>query len=237
MQITVSMTVEVPTRGMIDEVEPLIAAAGQAALRAAVQGACREFAGHVHGCPACQGTDLQRDGSTARHLSTSFGRVHLQVRRRRGAACGHRFRPADPFLATLDGFAVTARPRAAGVVAGSSWPSQTAAFGRRARCGAQISPESVRHLTITAGEREARTQLAAAARLVAPTMAAVRRERACGRDACMADAAPAHLLVGLDGGGVPSRDQPGGMEGKVGVGATEVTPVGRQGRRRRGRRR
>jgi len=109
----------------------------------------------------------------------------------------------------------------------------------RELCGARSSAESVRQFTVAAGQREARTQAEAAARLVAPTGADVRTERASALGgACDgADAAPVRLLVGLDGGWVPSRDQPGGMEGKVGVAATEVQPVGRRGRRRLVRRR
>jgi hypothetical protein len=44
------------------------------------------------------------------------------------------------------------------------------------------------------------------------------------------------LLVGLDGGWVPSREGKGGMEGKVGVVATEVEDIG-HGRKRLSRRR
>ena len=239
MQITVSMTADVPPSATIDEAEPLIVAAGHAAMRAAVEATCREYEGRVVACPVCRGGDLQRDGSAARQLCTSFGRVHLQVRRLRCEDCGHRFRPADPFLARLDGCAATARLRTAAALAGSSWPYHTAALVLRELCGAHISAESVRQLTIAAGQREARTQAEAAARLVAPTAADVRTERASAlaRGCDGADAAPARLLVGLDGGWVPSRDQPGGMEGKVGVVATEVRPVGRRGRQQLVRRR
>jgi hypothetical protein len=45
-------------------------------------------------------------------------------------------------------------------------------------------------------------------------------------------ASPARLLVGLDGGWLPSREQRGGMEGKVGVVATGVESVGKHGRHR-----
>jgi hypothetical protein len=42
VQITVSMTAEVAPSATIDEAEPLIIAAGHAAMRAAVEAACRE---------------------------------------------------------------------------------------------------------------------------------------------------------------------------------------------------
>jgi hypothetical protein len=48
---------------------------------------------------------------------------------------------------------------------------------------------------------------------------------------------PAWLQVGLDGGWLPSREQKGGMEGKIGVVASRIEPVGKQGRHRLSRRR
>jgi hypothetical protein len=45
------------------------------------------------------------------------------------------------------------------------------------------------------------------------------------------------LQVGLDGGWVPSREQKGGMEGKIGVVASQIDPVGKRGRQRLTKRR
>jgi hypothetical protein len=233
------MTVEVPASGTIDDIEPLVAAAGARAMRAAVQAVCREYEQRVGACPRCQGIALQSEGTDERRLRTSFGRVRLALRRLRCEDCGRRFRPADAFVATLGEGTITARLRDACVLAGSSWPYRTAALVLRGLCAAEISAESVRQLTNAAGAREARAQAEAAARLVAPTAAAVRTERATAlrRAAAPPDPCPERLLVGLDGGWVPSCDQAGGMEGKVGVVATEAEPVGRRGRQRLARRR
>ena len=238
MQIPVLLTVEVPASGTIDDVEPLIVAAGQAAMRAAVQAVCREYERQLVSCPDCGSEALQSEGTDERRLRTSFGRVQLALRRLRCEACGGRFRPADAFVATLGGVNITARLRDACVLAGSSWPYQTAALVLRNLCGAEIGAESVRLLTNAAGQDVARTEATAAAHLIAPTAAEIRAERAAAlRDPLPPAAAPTRLLVGLDGGWVPSRDQPGGMEGKVGVVATEVEAVGRRGRHRLVRRR
>lgn len=240
MQITVSITVDLPASGTIDEVEPLIAAAGQRAMRAAVQAACREYERRPAACPRCASERLQSIGTDERRLRTSFGRTVLHLRRLRCEDCGRCVRPADAFLAALGGMNVTGRLREACVLAGSSWPFQTAALVLRGLCGAEISGEWVRRLTVAAGADAARRQAEAAARLVTPTMVDIRAERA-PRPAPPPDGARApsaeRLLVGLDGGWVPSRDQVGGMEGKVGVVATEVAAVGRRGRRRLARRR
>jgi hypothetical protein len=238
VQIPVLMTVEVPASGTIDDVEPLIVAAGQQAMRAAVQAVCREYERQVVSCPGCGSEALQGEGTDERRLRTSFGRVVLALRRLRCETCGARFRPAEAFVATLGGVNITARLRDAGILAGSSWPYQTAALVLRTLCGAEISAESVRLLTNAAGHVAAREEALAAARAIAPTAGEVRAERAASlSDPVPPAAVPARLLVGLDGGWVPSWDQPGGMEGKVGVVATEVEAVGRRGRHRLVRRR
>jgi hypothetical protein len=230
------MTVDLPASGTVDSVEPLIAAAGYQAMRTAVQVTCREYERQVQSCPHCHGAGLQSEGSDARQVRASFGRVPLHLRRLRCETCGRRFRPADAFLASLAGGMVSSRLRAACVLAGSSWPYQTAVTVLHGLCGAEVSAEWVRHLTNAAGSQEARSQREAAQARVAPPLAM----RAAEREGYLAPpqtAAPEQLLVGLDGGWIASREQPGGMEGKVGVVATETEAVGRRGRHRLSRRR
>lgn len=236
MQVTVSMTVDLPASGTVDSVEPLIAAAGYQAMRTAVQATCREYERQVQSCPHCHGAGLQSEGSDERQVQASFGRVHLHLRRLRCETCGRRLRPADAFLACLEGGTVSRRLRAACALAGSSWPYQTAATVLHGLCGAEISDEWVRHLTNAAGSQEARSQREAAQALVAPPLAISTAEREVHL-APPQPAAPEQLLVGLDGGWIPSREQAGGMEGKVGVVATEMEAVGRHGRHRLSRRR
>src|SRR5262249_34097204 len=100
VQITVSVTVELPASGTIDAVERLVVAAGQAAMRAAVQAACGEYERQVAACPACRSDLLQSEGTDARRLRTSVGRVQLAMRRLRCEGGGHRCRPAESFVAT-----------------------------------------------------------------------------------------------------------------------------------------
>jgi len=73
--------------------------------------------------------------------------------------------------------------------------------------GAQISAEEIRLLTNRGGKLRATQQQEEA-------------ERACSlttQQASSAQKVEQPVLVGLDGGWVCSRDQRGGMEGKVGV--------------------
>lgn len=115
--------------------------------------------------------------------------------------------------------------------AGASWPYATAARMLQRLSGAQVRAEQVRHQTNLLGGQEACAQQTEADRLLQPTAEQVRRERE-ETPRCPPVAAPPRLVVGLDGGWVPSREQAGGMEGKLGVVATGVVPVGKPGRHR-----
>jgi hypothetical protein len=88
-----------------------------------------------------------------------------------------------------------------------------------------VSAETVRALTGTAGREEAAWQAALAREQVSPTAEQVRTERAQEGVRAARDAPPERLLVGLDGGWMPSRDQAEGMEGKVGVVASLRPPA------------
>lgn len=238
MQITVSLTIDLPATGDIDAVEPILLDAGRRVMAEALVGACREYESAASSCPHCGSALLQREGSDRRVVFASFGRVELQLRQLRCEHCGRRFRPAERFLAPLEGANITAHLKEVAVLAGASWPYATAAFVLGKLSGARISPESIRQLTGGAGAEEMRRQVGRAKQVVTPTGRDVRhdRERTLAGSAEGAGRGPDLLMVGLDGGWVPSREQPGGMEGKVGVVASDVESIGR-GKRRLSRRR
>jgi hypothetical protein len=231
VEITVSLTVRVEDWMDLDGWEQAVVQGGRQAMADALQAlvTAQEV---LDGCPACASRAVGWHDTRPRVVLTSFGRVALQVRRAGCRTCAHRFRPAQEALASLGGGNTTLALRTAAIWAGSSWPFATAARLLAEVLGAVISPEQVRHLTITAGRQAAAAQQATAAACVAPTAAAVRAERTAatertrqGSRPVSAAPVPARLVVGLDGGWVPSRDQAGGMEGKVGVVATGVTAI------------
>ncbi|MBO0789526.1 MAG: transposase [Ktedonobacteraceae bacterium] len=102
--------------------------------------------------------------------------------------------------------------REAAVLAGASWPYRTAAQLLKKLCGAHISREEIRRLANEHGNQRAEQQQTEA-------------EQAC---ACCREQVPSAvpveqpMLVGLDGGWVCSREQRGGMEGKVAVVCSQV---------------
>ena len=239
MQITVHVAVDIPPGSDVTRVEELIVAAGRQAMQQALAHAGRALEGEAVACPGCGGRELQPSGMVVRVVWTRFGKVRVPLRRLRCRTCRRRFRPAAPALTALASGNLTGGVRAACVQAGCSWPYAAAARVLFDLCGATVSAEQIRRVTVAAGGQEAQRQAQVATQVVTPTMAAVRAEREQGLRAPVPPvaAAPDWLLVGLDGGWVPSRDQPGGMEGKVGVVATAAEPVGRHGRRRLTRRR
>ena len=232
MRITVSLSVELPASADVNQTEELIVEAGRLAMIRAVGMACREYEEAAMRCPHCGGIELRSEGTDQRVLLTSFGRVVLHLRRQRCQACGRRFRPAAALLECVGSGNVTGKLRSACVLAGASWPYKTAARVLGELCGAKVSPEKLRQLTALSGHSEAESQVVAARQAHSPTVESVR-----AKAAQPVVAAPHMLWVGLDGGWVASRDQPKGMEGKVGVVATRTEPVGVLGRQRLAERR
>ena len=237
MQCSVTIMVELAPEADVSQMEEAIQEAGRQAMRAALAQAVRGYEGAHAACPHCGGEHSQGQGTVARRVLTRFGRVVLRLRRQRCGACGRRFRPAQGCLAGLAGGNVTPELGAACALVGVSWAYATAAHVLQTLCGAQVSAEEVRHWTNRLGDAEAQAQQAEAERLLTPTAEQVRQERDAQvrrerRGECNAPAPPARLVVGLDGGWLPSREQRGGMEGKIGVVATGSEPVGKRGRHR-----
>ncbi len=162
-----------------------------------------------------------------RVVLTSFGRVEVPVQRLRWAACRHRFRAAATFFAPLDGANVTAALGRQAAAVGAEAPFARAARTLHAQTGAQVSPETVRQQTIRHGTTIAQQHAEVAERLLNPPATAIRAEREATLAAPLAlpTAPPSQLLVELDGGWIASRDQAGGMEGKVAVIATGVERI------------
>ena len=238
MQVTVSLTVDIPATADMNQIETLIHEAGQQAMRAATVQAVRVAEEQHKSCPHCASTLVHSEGTDRRIVLTKFGRVVLALRRLRCQACRRRFRPAEECLTCLQGGNVTAALSEACAEAGACWPYTTAAQVLKRLCGAQISPEHLRRLTNRAGSREALRQVKEAQALVEPTAVQMRKQRELelgGRSPKQQQ--PQILWVGLDGGWVKSREHKKGMEGKVGVLVSEIEPLGKRGRRRMTRRR
>lgn len=207
MQVQVSLKIEISATASLSEMEQRIQEAGQRAMREAFKQALRHHEDEQGSCPNCGERQRRLEGTVGRMVATVFGRVRVQRRRFRCQGCQHRWCPANKVLAQLHGGTISPPLQEAALLAGCSWPYRVASCLLKKLSGAQISAEEIRLLTNEHGQRRADQQQGEA-------------ERVCAARA-ETDAAiewgQQPLLVGLDGGWVWSREQRGGMEGKVAV--------------------
>ena len=238
MYVTVSLKIDLDATASLTEMECQIQAAGRGAMQEALKQAIHQREVQQQTCPACGSEQQRTHGTKRRVLLTSFGRVEVPLQRRRCQQCGQRFRPADGCLAEVRGHTITPALHELATLVGSSWPYATAASILKRLSGVQLSAERLRHLTNEQGTRVAELQRTHAQQVLADAVnpARIRRERVQPNSAAPPEP-PAWLQVGLDGGWVPSREQAGGMEGKIGVVASQVESVGKHGRHRLSRRR
>lgn len=235
MYVTVALKLDVDATWGIDELEQHIQEAGRAVMQEALKQALQKLEEQHMACPHCSRSRSRGQGTKTRVLLTAFGRVEVPLRRSRCLHCGRRFRPAQACLSALGGHNITPHLRQVAALVGSSWPYATAAGVLHQLCGTHISDESLRQITNEEGTLRALQELEQAKQVVAPTMQQIRSERdeeARRKQHRERPKQPEWLQVGLDGGWIPSRDQAGGMEGKIAVLACAGEPVGKRGRHR-----
>lgn len=238
MYVTVSLKIELEATTPLSQLESQIEEAGRAAMQAALQQAIQQKEAQETTCPWCGSNQCHTQGTKRRVLLTRFGRVEVPLKRRRCLTCRRLFRPAASCLAEVQGHNVTPALRDLAALVGSSWPYETAASVLHRLSGVQLSDERLRQLTNEQGSLLARQHQEQAQQVFADAinLPLIRRERALTESAAKTEP-PQWLQVGLDGGWVPSREQKGGMEGKIGVVASHLEPVGKHGRHRLSRRR
>lgn len=235
MQVQVSLTIEIEASASLTQMEQQIQEAGRQAMRAALKQAIRRWEEHDQACPHCGEKRGRLEGTTRRVIATLFGRVAVPRRRFRCLGCGRRWCPANRLFVCLQGATISAPLQEAAILAGCSWPYRVASRQLERLSGAQISAEEIRLLTNRAGKLRAQQQQSEAEGVCTPAAPPraeqeppampVQEPAACAPVAASAASAkgePPAMLVGVDGGWVASREQRGGMEGKVAVIASQV---------------
>jgi hypothetical protein len=238
MYMTVSLKIELDATATLSQMESRIQEAGREAMKQALKQAIQENEKQKICCPECGSEQLHSQGTKLRILLTSFGRVEVPLKRMRCQGCRHLFRPAECCLAEVKGFNVTSELRDLAALVGSSWPYETAASVLKKLSGVQLSDERLRQLTNEQGSALAKQQHAQAQQVLkeAVDMSQIRSQRVQAHGNMQREQ-PEWLQVGLDGGWLPSCEQKGGMEGKIGVVASQVDAVGKHGRHRLTKRR
>lgn len=226
MQISVTCPLIVADELMdINALEGEIRAWGQRVMAAALAEVWQQYQASAPDCPHCQSPHTVADGQRPYQLRTVFGPVELARQRRRCRGCGAVYQPLDAELHAAGPGRATAGLVEAAVLAGSSWPFATAAAVLARLSGAAVSAEWLRQVSEREGTAHGQQQAAEAEALYSGQMPLP-----------VAEPPPAQLLLALDGGWVRSRDNPGGMEGKVAVMATGREPIGCTRRQLTGRR-
>ncbi len=207
MQVQVSLKIEIAATAGLSQREQQIQQAGQQAMREALKQAIRQQEEHHNTCPHCGGKQRRLEGTVRRSIATTFGRVQVARRRFRCQGCWHRWCPANQLFTELKGATMSQPLREAAMLAGCSWPYRVASGLLKRLSGAQISAEEIRRLPNRGGKQRAVQQQEEAERTCSPA----------AQEASATEKAEQPMLVGLDGGWVCSREQRGGMEGKVAV--------------------
>lgn len=202
MRIQVSLTFDLSASSSLADLEEALVTQGHQSMCVALQHVIKQWEQHQRCCPGCGNDQVRVEGTIGRTLLLVFGRVRLALRRYRCQHCLHRWCPARELLRDLHRQQVSPRLREAAVLAGASWPSRHAAQLLSRLSGAQISAEELRRLTMQQGEQQAHLQQVHAEQML--TCAPEKEEAEAG-------------VVGMDGGWTHSREQAGGMEGKVAV--------------------
>jgi hypothetical protein len=233
MYVTVALKMEIDASARLSDMERQIQQAGREAMKEALKQTIRHNEEHQHPCPHCGSEQVRTQGTKRRVLLTSFGRVEVPLRRVCCQLCGQVFRPAERCLAEVAGHNVTPDLRELAVLVGSSWPYETAAGVLKQLSGVQLSDERLRQLTNEQGSVVAQQQQSEAQQVLteAVSMTQIRGQREQSHPEGKEEQTE-WLQVGLDGGWLPSCEQAGGMEGKIGVVASQVEDVGKQGRHR-----
>jgi hypothetical protein len=213
MHIQVSLIVEVDASADLSTLEQQVQAAGHQSMRLAFQRVVRTWEQHHRQCPHCRSPQVRLEGTVARTVQTLFGAVRLPRQRLRCQQCLHRFCPANSLLSPMQRGRVSPALADAACLAGASWPYRQAAGVLKRLSGAQISAEEIRLLTNQHGSHAAKQQEQEALETTTSSAQKQATESALGGEAD-------RTIIGLDGGWVPSREQRGGMEGKVAVVAT-----------------
>lgn len=212
MQVQVSLKIEIAATASLEEMEQQIQQAGQEAMREALQQAVRQWEKQSACCPRCGGEQRRVEGSVRRVIATTFGRVEVHRRRLRCQQCRLRWCPARFLLAPLGEGNISKPLQEAAMLAGVSWPYRVASRTLKKLSGAEVSAEEIRLLTNRQGQSRAAQQQQEAQQRLATELAPVKAS----------EKPEPPMLVGLDGGWVGSREQRGGMEGKVAVVSSKV---------------
>ncbi len=220
MRITITRTIDVPDElGSVNALETLVREEGFALMRALIGTLWQRLQERSLRCPHCDSQDVERCGHKPYQLVTAFGSVELPRQRVQCRACNAYSQPMDKWLKELGEHRATWLVKELTCLAGASWPyGDSEVIVERMLLG-EVSHEQIRRVANAEGERVAEELEAEAQAVLETPVFDEGEEEARG------------LNVVLDGDWVRSRDNPEGMEAKIGVIYTGVERIGKDRRK------
>lgn len=220
MRITITRTIDVPDDlGSVNALEALVREEGFELMRELASALWQQLQGRSLCCSQCGSQDVERCGHKDYQLLTAFGLVELPRQRVKCRACGVYSQPMDQWLEQLGDHRATWLVQELICLAGASWPyGDSEVVVERMLLGA-ISHEQIRRVASDEGELVAKGLEAEAQAVLDSPVFDEGEEDSRG------------LNVVLDGDWIRSRDNPKGMEAKIGVVYAGVEKIGRDRRR------
>ena len=226
MQVTITRTIQIPDEiESINELEGRIHIFGLRLMREVLCEVWQLCQRLRWACEVCGSDRITGEGYRDYGVMTVFGRVKLKRHRVKCHECTSLSQPADSMLKEVRGGHASIRFAELASLSGASWPYEQAATVLEKMVGDKVSHEQVRRLTNRHGQDAFEAQLREADGALERHV-----EPSAGVDG------PQMVNVAIDGGWARSRDNPNGMEGKVGVVYVDSEKVGEHRRSLSGRR-
>ncbi len=220
MRITVTRTIDVPDDlGSVNALETLVREEGFALMRELIGKLWQRLQEQSLRCPRCGSQDVECRGHKDYGLLTAFGSVELPRQRVKCRACGAYSQPMDQWLGELGEHRATWLVQELACLAGASWPYGDSEVIVERMLLEAVSHEQIRRVASAEGELVAKELEAEAEAVLGSAVIDEGEEDSRG------------LNVVLDGDWIKSRDNPNGMEAKIGVVYTGVETIGRDRRR------
>ena len=220
MRITITRTIDVPDDlGSVNALETLVRETGFTLMRELAGTLWQRLQEQHLGCSHCGSQDVERRGHKDYRLLTAFGSVVLPRQRVKCRACGAFSQPMDDWLKELGDHRATWLVQELTSLAGASWPFGDAEVIVERMLLHAVSHEQIRRVASAEGALVANEFEAEAQAVLDAPVFEEGEEDAGG------------LNVVLDGDWINSRDNPKGMEAKIGVVYSGVEQIGRERRR------
>jgi hypothetical protein len=220
MQLEITRTFSVPENvNSINQLEEAIFSFGTEVMVGLLKMMIRIYERDHYYCQKCRSRNVEPRGTKDREISLRFGDATIKRARVFCRECKTLSQPADALLDELEGGRVTQKLRELICLCAAGWSFEIAEGVLEDLCGVELSHETIRQLAEKEGQKLAQEQAERASEVV----------RSRPEVVVQSSQGKAELVcVEMDGGYVHSRENRGGMEGKVGLIYSEREKIGKE---------